>query len=102
RDEFNVEQTFMRDGLEWVKLVPKTGAADFKSVTIGFEGTAPRRLELVYVLNQVTRIALANVVVNPELADGVFEFTPPAGVGVIGGKGRDVAALWCASVSLGV
>jgi len=38
-------------------------------------------------LNQITRIALANVVVNPELADGVFEFTPPAGVDVIGGKG---------------
>lgn len=87
RDEFNVVQTFMRDGLEWVKLVPKTGAADFRSVTIGFEGTAPRRLELVDGLNQVTRIALANVVVNPELADSVFEFTPPAGVDVIGGKG---------------
>ena len=87
REEFDVVETFMRDGLEWVKLVPKTGAADFRSVTIGFEGTAPRRLELVDGLNQVTRIALANVVVNPELADSVFEFTPPAGVDVIGEKG---------------
>jgi outer membrane lipoprotein carrier protein len=86
-DGFNVVQTFMRDGLEWVKLEPKTGAADFRSVTIGFDGAAPRRLELVDGLNQVTRIALANVVVNPELADSVFQFTPPAGVDVIGEKG---------------
>jgi len=87
RDDFDVVQTFPRDGLEWVKLVPKTGAADFTSVTIGFEGTAPRRLELVDGLNHVTRITLANVVVNPELPDSVFEFAPPAGVDVIGGKG---------------
>jgi outer membrane lipoprotein carrier protein len=87
RKEFDVVETFKRDGLEWVKLTPKTGAADFRSVTIGFDGTAPRRLELVDGLNQVTRIALANVVVNPVLADSVFEFTPPPGVDVIGGKG---------------
>jgi len=87
RDDFDVVQTFMRDGLEWVKLVPKTGAADFASVTIGFEGAAPRRLELVDRLNHVTRITLANVVVNPELPDSVFQFAPPAGVDVIGGKG---------------
>ncbi len=87
RAEFDVLQTFTRDGLDWVKLAPKTGGADFRSVTIGFEGAAPRRLELVDGLNQITRIVLANVVLNPELADGVFEFTPPAGVDVIGGKG---------------
>jgi outer membrane lipoprotein carrier protein len=87
REDFEVVETFTRDGLEWVKLAPKTGAADFRSVTIGFEGTAPRRLELVDGLNQVTRISLANVAINPELADGVFEFKPPPGVDVIGGKG---------------
>jgi outer membrane lipoprotein carrier protein len=87
RDEFDVVETFTRDGLEWVKLKPKAGAADFQSVTIGFEGNAPRRLELVDGLNQVTRISLANVAVNPELADSMFEFKPPPGVDVIGGKG---------------
>ena len=87
RDDFEVVETFTRDGLEWVKLKPKAGAADFISVTIGFEGTAPQRLVLVDGSNQVTRISLANVAVNPELADSVFEFKPPPGVDVIGGKG---------------
>jgi outer membrane lipoprotein carrier protein len=87
REQFDVVESFTRDGLEWVKLAPKTGGADFRSVTIGFEGAAPRRLELVDGLNQVTRISLGNVVVNPELPDSVFEFKPPPGVDVIGGKG---------------
>lgn len=87
RDEFNVVETFMRDGLEWVKLEPKAAGADFRSVTIGFEGAAPRRLVLVDGLNQITRISLANVAVNPELAESVFQFKPPPGVDVIGGKG---------------
>ena len=88
RAGFAVVDTFSRDGLDWVKLVPKDGASDFASVLIGFDGKSPRRLELVDGLNQLTRIALANVVVNPELADGVFEFQPPPGVSVLGGKGK--------------
>ena len=70
-----------------MKLAPKADASDFTSVLIGFDGTAPQRLELVDGLNQVTRIELANVIVNPDLADTVFEFRPPAGVDVIGGEG---------------
>ena len=30
RDGFNVVQTFMRDGLEWVKLAPKTRRGRFQ------------------------------------------------------------------------
>ena len=61
------------DGLDWVKLAPLAGGSDFASVLIGFSGTAPRRLELVDGLGQVTRIELDNLDVNPELADDVFE-----------------------------
>ena len=44
---------------------------------IGFSGTEPRRLELVDGLGQVTRIELDNLVVNPEIADDVFELDVP-------------------------
>ena len=84
RDGFDVVKNYSADGLDWVKLEPKTDAPDFASVLIGFDGKAPQRLELVDGLNQLTRIEFANVVVNPELADGTFEFRPPAGVDVIG------------------
>jgi outer membrane lipoprotein carrier protein len=87
RDTFEVTQTYRVDGLEWVKLEPVAGGTDFTSVLIGFEGTSPRRLELVDGLNQVTRIELTNLVVNPELDADVFELEVPAGVDVIGGAG---------------
>ena len=87
REEFEVVETTTADGLDWVKLAPLAGGSDFGSVLIGFSGTAPRRLELVDGLGQVTRIELDNLDVNPELADQLFELDVPAGVDVIGGEG---------------
>lgn len=86
-DAFDVVQTYTLDGLDWVKLVPKRSGADFASVLIGFSGNVPQRLELVDGLNQVTRIDFADLIVNPAIDDGLFEFEPPAGVDVIGGEG---------------
>jgi chaperone LolA len=83
REEFDVVQAYPADGLDWIKLEP-TGTSDFSSVSIGFSGTEPRRLELVDGLDQVTRIELDNLVVNPEIADDVFELEVPAGVDVNG------------------
>ena len=87
REGFDVVQTYSLDGLDWVKLAPKTAGTDFTSVLIGFKGTAPERLELVDGLNQVTRIELGTLAVNPPVDDATFEFVPPAGVDVIGGEG---------------
>ncbi len=87
RDGFTVAQPYELEGLEglkWIKLTPKAGGTDFKSVLIGFDGTAPKRLELVDGLNQVTRITLDNLVVNPELDDATFELEVPEGVDVSG------------------
>jgi chaperone LolA len=87
REQFEVVQTHTAEGLDWVKLAPLGGGSDFTSVLIGFSGTAPRRLELVDGLNQVTRIELDDLDVNPELADGLFELEVPAGVDVLGDEG---------------
>lgn len=85
RDDFNVVETYTRDGLDWVKLEPKSGGSDFTSVLIGFDGKSPRQLELVDGLNETIRISLVNVEVDPNLADSQFDFQAPAGVDVLGG-----------------
>ncbi len=87
RDGFNVVDTYARDGLEWVKLTPKAAGGDFSSIAIGFHDRAPERLELVDGLNQVTKIELENVHVNPKIDSSEFVFQPPAGVDVIGSGG---------------
>lgn len=83
REEFDVVATNSLEGLDWIKLEP-AGGSDFASVSIGFSGTEPRRLELVDGLGQVTRIWLDHLVVNPAIADDVFELDVPKGVDVIG------------------
>jgi outer membrane lipoprotein carrier protein len=85
REHFEVARDFALDGLDWVELTPNVDGSDFTSVRIGFKDGAPEQLELIDGLNQVTRIDLTNVVVNPELPESTFEFEPPPGVDVIGG-----------------
>ena len=87
REGFDVVDAYTAEGLDWVKLIPKTTGGDFSSVLIAFDGTTPRRLELVDGFNEVTRIVLDNVAVNPQLGDDVFELIVPAGVDVFGDEG---------------
>ena len=86
RDDFEVVQSYTLDALDWIKLEPKT-PSDFSSISIGFSGTEPRRIELVDGLGQITRVVLDNVVVNPEIADDVFHIDVPPGVDVSGNDG---------------
>jgi outer membrane lipoprotein carrier protein len=86
RDRFDVVETSRRDGLDWIKLTPKAADSGFVSVLIGFEGLAPRRLELVDSLNHLTTVALEKVVLNPDLPDSEFEFKAPPNVEVTGAE----------------
>jgi outer membrane lipoprotein carrier protein len=87
RDGFKVVETFSRDDLEWVRLVPQSAGTDFASVLLGFAGDEPRRLELVDGLGQVTRIEFSAVELNPRLPRNTFDFRVPRGVDVIGTPG---------------
>jgi outer membrane lipoprotein-sorting protein len=70
-----------------VELAPKTAGGGFSSVRIGFAGNTPQRLVLVDSLNEVTKIELDKIVVNPDIPKSDFEFKPPRGVEVTGNQG---------------
>jgi outer membrane lipoprotein carrier protein len=86
REDFEVVQSYTLGALDWLKLEPKS-ASDFSSISIGFKGTEPRRLELVDGLGQITRVELDNLVVNPDIDDDVFRLDVPPGVDVNGNDG---------------
>jgi outer membrane lipoprotein carrier protein len=86
-DGFEILESFDADDLSWVRLVPKTQDTDFQEVLIGFRVGMLASLRLLDSLNQVTSIEFMNVELNRELDDSAFEFTPPPGVDVIGGRG---------------
>ncbi len=86
----NVDETFdvkadgSADGLDWVQLEPKLDDTDFRSVRLGFAGKELLRMELSDRLGQTTRIQFTRIERNPVLEPGLFSFTPPAGVDVVG------------------
>jgi outer membrane lipoprotein carrier protein len=75
-----------RDGeWTWCRLVPKQRGSDFESVSLGFNGRgALAAMRLVDKLGQTTELDFSDVAVNPRLDPGLFRFTPPKGVDVIG------------------
>lgn len=86
-DAFLAADAEPRDGLEWVSLTPRHGDTDFREVRLGFAGKELRRMELDDRLGQTTRIEFSDVVLNPTLAPGLFDFEPPPGVDVVGSGG---------------
>jgi outer membrane lipoprotein carrier protein len=71
-----------------VRLVPKRADTDFVEFRLGFVRGELRAMELEDKLKQTTRIEFSDVKRNARLASSLFEFSPPAGVDVIGAPRR--------------
>jgi outer membrane lipoprotein carrier protein len=75
-----------RDGLDWVKAVPRRREGNIESLAIGFKGRALAALELVDAFGQRSRIDFTKVAANAPVDDATFRFVPPPGADVIEGK----------------
>ena len=83
-DRFDYGGYAVEGGLEWVELRPQSAESDFEAIRLGFDADLLSQLALEDRLGQVTRLYLTDIEVNPEIAEGVFQFEPPEGVDVIG------------------
>lgn len=72
------------DGLAWVDAIPKAHDSQFKSIRIGFAQDLPRRMMLTDAFGQATTLFFDDMKRNPQLAAGLFTFTPPKGADVVG------------------
>lgn len=74
-----------KDGLDWVMLEPLGEQAAFSRVFLGFDaGASLAAMEIVDSLEQSVRIRFHELRRNLALDPGLFRFTPPPGVDVIG------------------
>lgn len=71
-------------GLQWAQALPRATDGAFKSVRVGFRGTALAAVEIVDAFGQRSRLDFSAFEANPKLAADRFRFTPPAGADVIG------------------
>ena len=84
RQWFTVSSAGKRDGLDWVKVVPKQGDADIREAQLAFDKTDLRRMVLKDKLGQTVLLDFLKNERNPAVADADVTFAPPPGADVIG------------------
>jgi outer membrane lipoprotein carrier protein len=84
RDAFDVVAQGREDGLEWVRVLPRDAAADFRLARFGFRGSELVRLVVEDKLGQRTTLDFRNPRRNAPVDPQLVRFTPPAGADVIG------------------
>ncbi len=84
-EQFDITELPASGGLRWFQLIPKHPETDFQLVRIGFDGHGELvSMFLADKLIQVTQLKFTHPIRNPEFAPGLFSFSPPPGVDVIG------------------
>ena len=81
---FDADELPAAAGLDWLRLVPRSGGGDFRELRLGFAGEALREMELVDRLGQRTRIRFTALERNVKLAADAFKFKIPPDTDVVG------------------
>jgi len=84
RAAFIVAAAGERDSLAWVKVTPRSAAAEFASAELGFRNGQLARLVIHDRLNQTDTLEFTDSSRGARVSDAELRFTPPAGVDVIG------------------
>jgi len=84
RAAFTVAAAGDRDALDWVRVTPRSATAEFSSAELGFRGEKLVRLVIHDRLNQTDTLDFSDSVRGARVTDAELNFTPPAGVDVIG------------------
>lgn len=92
--QFEVSDEGERDGLHWVRLVPRnTEDAQIAEARLGFAQGELRAMHLLDSLQQRSELMFADWKRNAGLEAGLFRFVPPAGVDVVGDPGSDAEVI---------
>lgn len=84
RELFDIQTLPARDGEAWFQLTPRAQDTQFNQLRLGFVGDSLVAMELIDAFEQLTQFRFNDIQRNSPLAAGLFSFTPPAGVDVIG------------------
>lgn len=82
--DFDYIGSFEDRGTVWVRLRPKDTDNGFNKVELGFTDGQLTRMLFGDNLEQTTLIALFDVAFNEPIEDFKFQFSPPAGVDIVG------------------
>jgi len=81
--DFDVQELGSRQGVSWIKLVPRDPESQFEQILIGFDGDQLASLEMADRFGQVTRFRFHDVKKNVPLSQELFRFVPPPGYDIL-------------------
>lgn len=79
---FTLSEAGSKDGLEWLKAVPKAKDTSFELITIGLRNGLPEAMELKDSFGQTSVLAFRKIEKNPPLTATTFKFVMPKGADV--------------------
>lgn len=79
---FTLSEAGTRDGLEWLKAVPKAKDSSFEQISIGLRNGLPEAMELKDSFGQTSVLSFSKIEKNPALSSTSFKFTVPKGADV--------------------
>jgi outer membrane lipoprotein carrier protein len=79
---FTLSEAGTKDGVEWLKAVPKAKDTSFEQITIGLRNGLPEAMELKDSFGQTSVLAFRKIEKNPALNAASFKFVMPKGADV--------------------
>ncbi len=86
---FKLQDGGSDNGLQVVRLIPKSRDGDFKSIELSLRGGVPARMVFHDQLGDTTDVTFSSIKVNASVAADIYTFKPPAGVDVVGSSAPD-------------
>ncbi len=84
RSAFEQRNAGRSEGLDWVKVLPRDPASDFREASFGFQGTQLARMVILDRLGQRSQLRFTQVLRNQPVDPALVAFKPPADADVIG------------------
>lgn len=79
---FTLSEAGSKDGVEWLKAVPKAKDTSFEQITIGLRNGLPEAMELKDTFGQLSILSFKKIERNPSLNAASFKFVMPKGADV--------------------
>jgi outer membrane lipoprotein carrier protein len=81
--EFDVIMKLGDSGLVFYRLTPKDPESLYETLRLNFKNNQLLEMQLEDTMNQKTSLTFSNMVFNPQLKDGLFEFVVPENTDVL-------------------
>jgi len=85
KEKYNLVEEGTKNGINWIKLIPKNQDSSFKHILIGLKEGLLSEMVLSDNFGQLTKIMFTNLKIPKQLDKQLFEFIAPEGTDIFNG-----------------